>query len=173
MEDSADGDEPFLIKELEQSTYSSRRIQGGGDGSNAENTTAATEPKFKHGNNLRRRFRRRSDEEAKDGDDEKVNDSKPASKDAVPPIPRRPSSRSRFNQTMSAEEPTSANKPARLSMPIMHSQSSYIRRGPDEKLKEKFDTKLRGVVDEMPEIHFIGEVIEGAGFNDTFVSCKW
>jgi hypothetical protein len=25
----------------------------------------------------------------------------------------------------------------------------------------------------VPEVHFIGEVVEGVGFSDTFVSCKW
>eukprot|EP00804_Cyclotella_cryptica_P018520 CCRYP_004343-RA/>CCRYP_004343-RA protein AED:0.47 eAED:0.37 QI:0/0/0/1/1/0.66/3/0/216 len=54
----------------------------------------------------------------------------------------------------------------------MH-HSNYIRRPPDERLKEKFKNKLRSVADGVPEVHFIGEVVEGIGFKDTFVSCKW
>ncbi|KAL7482053.1 hypothetical protein ACHAW6_007739 [Cyclotella cf. meneghiniana] len=54
----------------------------------------------------------------------------------------------------------------------MH-HSNYIRRPPDQRLKDKFKNKLRSVADGIPEVHFIGEVVEGCGFKDTFVSCKW
>ena len=131
-------------------------------------------PRFKHGNNLRRRLRRRNEanEETKvDDDEEKGEHPVEESKEADPSISKRPSS---LRRTKSAQLPTDGNKPSRLSMPtIQHSSSSYIRRPPDEKLKEKFKSKLRGVADGVPEIHFIGEVTEGVGFNDTFVSCKW
>ncbi len=56
-------------------------------------------------------------------------------------------------------------------MPIVH-QSSYIRK-PDEKLREKYRNLIRSPADGIPEVHIIGELSEGTGFKDTYVSCKW
>ena len=56
-------------------------------------------------------------------------------------------------------------------MPIVH-QSSYIRK-PEDKLREKFRNLIRSPADGIPEVHIIGEVSEGTGFKDTYISCKW
>ena len=172
-----DDDEPFLIN---NAAIQPRRSFARRDDDAKIEQIEMAESRFKHGNNLRRRFRRRheTNEDIKSGDEEKGEDLKdnPAaeeSKELEPPILPRPSS-SRLRKTISAALPSSGNKPPRLTMPMMHnSNSNYIRRPPDEKLKEKFKSKLRGVADGVPEVHFIGEVTEGVGFNDTFVSCKW
>jgi hypothetical protein len=58
-----------------------------------------------------------------------------------------------------------------IQLPIMH-HSSYIRK-PDEKLREKFKDLIRSPADGIPEVHILGELSEGVGFRDTFVSCKW
>lgn len=58
-------------------------------------------------------------------------------------------------------------------MPMMHHSSNYIRKPTDEKLSKKLRGNLRSVADGIPEVHFIGEITEGVGFKDTFVSCKW
>ena len=50
--------------------------------------------------------------------------------------------------------------------------SNYIRK-PDEKLREKFKNLIRSPADGIPEVHIIGELSEGTGFRDTYVSCKW
>lgn len=50
--------------------------------------------------------------------------------------------------------------------------SSYIRK-PDDKLREKFRNLIRSPADGIPEVHVIGELSEGTGFKDTYVSCKW
>ena len=77
------------------------------------------------------------------------------------------------NSTSSGGSDSTTNQHAQRAslLPIMH--SSYIRKKPEEKLKEKFKNRLRSVADGIPEVHFIGEVCEGIGFKDTFVSCKW
>jgi len=59
----------------------------------------------------------------------------------------------------------------RSSRPVRHSYR--IRPTPEEKLRERFSHRLRGAVDDVPEVHFIGEICEGIGFKGTFVSCKW
>jgi len=51
--------------------------------------------------------------------------------------------------------------------------SSSIRRRPEDKLKKRFSHRLRRAADDIPEVHFIGEICEGVGFNGTYVSCKW
>lgn len=56
-------------------------------------------------------------------------------------------------------------------LPIIH-HSNYIRK-PDEKLREKFKNLIRSPADGIPEVHIIGELSEGTGFRDTYVSCKW
>lgn len=162
-------DEPFFINPTVNQRSDEAKLE----------ETAPSVPRFKHGNNLRRRLRRRNEatEETKvDGDEEKGEcppnqQAVEESKETDPSILHRPSS---LRRSKSEHLPTDENKPNRLSMPmIQHSNSSYIRRPPDEKLKEKFKSKLRGVANGVPEVHFIGEVMEGVGFNDTFVSCKW
>jgi hypothetical protein len=51
--------------------------------------------------------------------------------------------------------------------------SSSIRRRPEDKLKKRFSHRLRRAADDIPEVHFIGEICEGVGFKGTYVSCKW
>ena len=58
-----------------------------------------------------------------------------------------------------------------IQLPLIH-HSSYIRK-PDEKLREKFKDLIRSPADGIPEVHILGELSEGVGFRDTFVSCKW
>jgi hypothetical protein len=58
-----------------------------------------------------------------------------------------------------------------IQVPIMH-HSSFIRK-PDERIRERFKDLVRNPADGIPEVHILGELSEGAGFNDTFVSCKW
>jgi hypothetical protein len=58
-----------------------------------------------------------------------------------------------------------------IQLPIIH-PSSFIRK-PDEKLREKFEDLIRSPADGIPEVHILGELSEGFGFRDTFVSCKW
>lgn len=53
------------------------------------------------------------------------------------------------------------------------SSNSYTLRNPEQKLKERFSHRLRRAVDDIPEVHFIGEIREGIGFKGTYVSCKW
>lgn len=55
-------------------------------------------------------------------------------------------------------------------LPIVH-HSNYIRK-PDDKLREKF-RNIRSPADGIPEVHIVGELSEGTGFKDTYVSCKW
>ncbi|KAL9182037.1 hypothetical protein ACHAXT_012380 [Thalassiosira profunda] len=72
-----------------------------------------------------------------------------------------------------AEEKKTPPRPSfAVSQPTMLHSTSYIRQ-PDEKLRDKLKTRLRSVADGIPEVHFIGEVSEGVGFKDSFVSCKW
>lgn len=56
-------------------------------------------------------------------------------------------------------------------LPIVH-HSNYIRK-PDDKLREKFKNLMRSPADGIPEVHIIGELSEGIGFKDTYISCKW
>ncbi len=48
----------------------------------------------------------------------------------------------------------------------------FMRRQPKEKLEKRLRERVRIVADNMPEVHFIGEVMGGTGFG-TGVSCKW
>lgn len=171
-----DDDEPFLIAASRSTAYRRttrpRREEAKLD--DAEPTDGLLET----GSSLRRRFRRReiNSDKAKSGDEEKGNDAdaNPAAEESKDTSPHAPSLR--FQQSTSATQPSSsasvADRHHRSSMPLLN-HSSYIRRPPDEKLKEKFKSKLRSVADGIPEVHFIGEVVEGVGFKDTFVSCKW
>ncbi|KAL7502536.1 hypothetical protein ACHAXN_000869 [Cyclotella atomus] len=175
MSDIVD-DEPFLINAAARpAEYSTRILDLGSD---EAKLNEPARPRFKHGNNLRRRFRSRNNDEAKGDDEEKGDDlhSKPAAEESKEVEVSMPRAGSRFRSPLSLGSqpavPTGGNKPHRLTMPMMH-QSHYIRRPPDEKLKEKFNSKFREVADGVPEVHFIGEVVEGVGFSDTFVSCKW
>lgn len=171
-----DDDAPFLINAATRPATHSQRILG--HGSDEAKLSDPAPPRFKHGNHLRRRrIRSRNNDEAKVEDEEKgENTAAEESKEVEESIPSRPSSRFRnpFSPVEGAQPTvsTEGKKPHRLTMPMMH-QSNYIRRPPDEKLKDKFNSKYRGVADDVPEVHFIGEVVEGVGFNDTFVSCKW
>ena len=61
----------------------------------------------------------------------------------------------------------------RQSLPIRHHNSSFLRAKPDEKLREKFKNRIRSPGEGIPEVHFIGEICEGVGFKDTYVSCKY
>jgi hypothetical protein len=58
-----------------------------------------------------------------------------------------------------------------IQVPIMH-HSSFIRK-PDERIRERFKDLVRSPADGIPEVHILGELSEGAGFKNTFVSCKW
>jgi hypothetical protein len=171
-----DDDAPFLINAPTRPVAHSQKILG--LGSDEAKPSDPAPPRFRHGNNLRRRrIRSRNNDEAKVEDEEKgENTAAEESKEVEASIPSRPSSRFRnpFSPGEGAQPTvqTEGKKPHCLTMPMMH-QSNYIRRPPDEKLKEKFNSKYRGVADDVPEVHFIGEVVEGVGFNDTFVSCKW
>mmetsp|Transcript_3490 Transcript_3490/g.5314 ORF Transcript_3490/g.5314 Transcript_3490/m.5314 type:complete len:352 (-) Transcript_3490:3-1058(-) len=51
--------------------------------------------------------------------------------------------------------------------------SSSILRKPEDKLKKRFSHRLRRSSDDIPEVHFIGEISEGVGFKGAYVSCKW
>lgn len=88
-----------------------------------------------------------------------------------PPRHPAPSAQPPIDDTLATSKATKSTPP-RPSLPIMH-QSNYIRRQPDEKLREKFQLRERSMADGIPEVHFIGEVTEGIGFKDTYVSCKW
>ena len=144
----------------------------------------------------RRRYRRRgqmqnSDSEQEEKQEEKKRDDsysprdKPEQQeekkeDVTPPRnnernkpPRHPapSAQPLIDDTLATSKATKST-PQRPSLPIMH-QSNYIRRQPDEKLRERFQLRERSIADGIPEVHFIGEVTEGIGFKDTYVSCKW
>eukprot|EP00984_Skeletonema_dohrnii_P017048 scaffold7682_cov137-Skeletonema_dohrnii-CCMP3373.AAC.2 len=47
--------------------------------------------------------------------------------------------------------------------------SSSIRRRPEDKLKKRFSHRLRRAADDIPEVHFIGEICEGVGFKGTYI----
>ena len=51
--------------------------------------------------------------------------------------------------------------------------SSMMISDPEKKIRERYSTKLRSTAEKVPEIHFIGEVKEGEGFNHTFISVKF
>jgi len=71
------------------------------------------------------------------------------------------------------QQPRSSSSSSSSTLPIVqHKSSSYIRTKPDEKLRDKFRSRIRSPADGIPEVHFIGEVCEGVGFKDTYVSCK-
>jgi len=70
------------------------------------------------------------------------------------------------------QQPRSSSSSSTLPV-VQHNSSSYIRAKPDEKLRDKFRSRIRSPADGIPEVHFIGEVCEGVGFKDTYVSCKW
>ena len=55
----------------------------------------------------------------------------------------------------------------------MLTRSSSILSKPEDKLKARFSQRLRRATDVIPEVHFVGEISEGVGFNGKFVSCKW
>jgi hypothetical protein len=180
---TSNDNEPFVIGATERpALYPRRAFQGrdpnnGGGGEAKIEEEADDSRRFKHGNNLRRRFRRRNESNDGGEDEEKGEDlnTKPAAEESNDVEPSKSLSRqsSRLRQTISTAEPNTIgpNKPHRLSMPLMH-HSNYIRKPPDEKLKDKFK-QLRAVAEGVPEVHFIGELMEGVGFKDTFASCKW
>lgn len=58
-----------------------------------------------------------------------------------------------------------------IQLPLIH-HSTFVRK-PDEKIREKFKDLIRSPADGIPEVHILGELSEGVGFKDTFVSCKW
>lgn len=51
--------------------------------------------------------------------------------------------------------------------------SSSILRKPEDKLKKRFSYRLRRASDDIPEVHFIGEISKGLGFKGSYISCKW
>ena len=53
------------------------------------------------------------------------------------------------------------------------SRSYTLRRKPEDKLKARLSHRLRRAADDIPEVHFLGEIKEGIGFKGTSVSCKW
>jgi len=72
------------------------------------------------------------------------------------------------------QQPRSSSSSSSSTLPVVqHNSSSYIRAKPDEKLRDKFRSRIRSPADGIPEVHFVGEVCEGVGFKDTYVSCKW
>ena len=135
----------------------------------------------KKGSTLRRRFLRRGPspgEEGKHGDAYSPRDKVEAQESKEHDTPTKPP---RYSAPSTSAQPMIDDATSKAideggkhhrhsSLPIMH-QSNYIRK-PDEKLREKFKNRLRSVAD-IPEVHFIGEVTEGIGFKDTYVSCKW
>mmetsp|Transcript_7537 Transcript_7537/g.16294 ORF Transcript_7537/g.16294 Transcript_7537/m.16294 type:complete len:290 (+) Transcript_7537:156-1025(+) len=133
---------------------------------------------------LRRRYRRRGPNTESEVEEGKLNDSySPRDKveaqeskehDTTPAKPPRhsaSSSRPLIDDATSKSIEEGKTQHHRSSLPIIH-QPNYIRK-PDEKLREKFKNRLRSSADGIPEVHFIGEVSEGIGFKDTYVSCKW
>jgi hypothetical protein len=58
-----------------------------------------------------------------------------------------------------------------IQLPLIH-HSTFVRK-PDEKIREKFKDLIRSPADGIPEVHILGELSEGVGFKDTFMSCKW
>ena len=110
----------------------------------------------------------------KDAEEESKEDSgtndRPRASNTRPPRPSAFSSLRPANATK--EEVVKEIRPQPgPSLPIIH-HSNYIRK-PDEKLREKLKSNIRHPADGIPEVHFIGEICEGVGFKDTFVSCKW
>jgi hypothetical protein len=148
-------------------------------------------------NTLRRRYQRRGTSNLEpDVEDGKQNEShSPRDEAAVPesnenaleakgegpenakePRFARPSRHSALTTQPAVDDATSKTVEERktqhdIQLPIIH-HSSYIRK-PDEKLREKFKDLIRSPADGIPEVHIMGELSEGVGFRDTFVSCKW
>lgn len=133
---------------------------------------------------LRRRYRRRDQNAEPDVEEGKHSDSysprdKPGEAEskehdvtpAKPPRHTVHSSQPVIDDGTSKKTDDGKTQCRRSSLPIMH-RSNYIRK-PDERLREKFKNRLRSSADGIPEVHFIGEVTEGVGFKDTYVSCKW
>jgi len=48
----------------------------------------------------------------------------------------------------------------------------FIRKQPKEKLEKRLRERVRVVAENMPEVHFLGEVVGGVGFGPG-VSCRW
>ena len=71
------------------------------------------------------------------------------------------------------QQPRSSSSSSSTLPIVQQNSSSYIRAKPDEKLRDKFRSRIRSPADGIPEVHFIGEVCEGVGFKNTYVSCKW
>lgn len=144
-------------------------------------------------NTLRRRYQRRGtsnlEPDVEDGthsprDEAEVPESKENAlqaegegpENAKEPRYARPSRHSALTTQPAIDDATSKTVEERktqhdIQLPIMH-HSSYIRK-PDEKLREKFKDLIRSPADGIPEVHILGELSEGVGFRDTFVSCKW
>ena len=142
---------------------------------------------------LRRRYRRRS--QPNEGEERKPSECPPgdgaASRghggkrepeegDAAPVRPPRWSGAS-FSAPSTTDDaarraaadggpPGARSPPPRSPLPVVH-LPEHIRQ-PDERLRDKFRNRLRSAAD-VPEVHFVGEVTEGVGFKDTYVSCKW
>ena len=55
---------------------------------------------------------------------------------------------------------------------LLTSRSSLLRK-PEDKLTKRFSHRLRRASDDIPEVHFVGEIVKGDGFKGTYVSCKW
>lgn len=81
----------------------------------------------------------------------------------------RPSRSIQYSSQLSATTPI--DEIDRKPSPML--SSSSIRRKPEDKLKKRFSYRLRRASDDIPEVHFIGELSEGIGFKGTYVSCKW
>ena len=115
----------------------------------------------------RRHLLRRGDCDAaaSEAKEEEKEDSKDSS---LSPLPLK--SRSSALPVDSNDE----EKPARTSMLLTSSSSTYLERKPfEEKLKGKFQRHLLTPADLIPEAHFLGELCEGIGFRGTSISCKW
>ncbi len=67
--------------------------------------------------------------------------------------------------------PTGNKDTSRKPSPML--ASSSMLRKPEDKLKKRFSHRLKRASDDIPEVHFIGEISEGVGFKGSYVSCKW
>lgn len=179
---SGDHQEPFLINAATGSASAGYQ-QGSyqrGESKIEEEVVAENGTSSHRGQrgSLRRRYRRRSQPEDEEEGKQREADSPrdgggaPESKedDDTPVKPARRAWPSRAARPSSAAATQNSgdggSAPRRL---VPH--AGYIRK-PDETLRDKFRQQLRSVAD-IPEVHFIGEVTEGLGFKDTYVSCKW
>ena len=111
------------------------------------------------------------EEEAKEEEKEEPTTRVEESKDSsLSPLPSRSSDRKNID---SNDEEKLA---PRTSMLLTESSSStYLRKPVEEKLKGKFQRRLLTLTsaDLIPEVHFLGEIVEGIGFRGTSISCKW